>query len=137
MARKRRAARRQAKGKVAEPPKTYKHTKENARRADWRAALRHFSVQVREAYGRRLLKVILYGSRARRDAEWDSDVDVVVVLDAYDDFWAEVDRLSTLAGETLRDHGIVLSAMPATAEELEQSSKPIFENIRREGVLIS
>ena len=129
MAKQGQRGKRPAKGRVAEqlanPPRT-----------DWRAALRDFGARVREAYGRRLSRLVLYGSRARGDAESDSDVDVVVVLKAYDDFWAEVNVLSTLSGEILLDHGIVLSAMPASVKELEESEKSIFQNVRREGVTI-
>jgi predicted nucleotidyltransferase len=105
-------------------------------RAEWRAALRDFAARAREAYGSRLIRMVLYGSRARGDAEWDSDVDVLVVLKAYDDFSAEVSALSVLSGEILRDHGIVLSAMPASVKELEESEKTIFQSVRREGVTI-
>lgn len=106
----------------------------NPTHTDWRAALRDFMAAVREHYGARLDRVLLYGSRARGDAEWDSDVDVLVVLDRCDDFWAEMDRVSGAAADIMVKHGVVLSAMPASIRELETSDKPIFSSIRREGV---
>jgi len=136
VAKKRQSVKRPAKGRVAEPPKTAASELASPSRSDWRAALRDFSARVRQAYGSRLSRLVLYGSRARGDAVWDSDVDVLVVLKAYDDFSAEVSTLSVLSGEILRDHGIVLSAMPASVKELEESEKTIFQSVRREGVTI-
>ncbi len=106
-------------------------------RADWRTALRDFTAALRELYGQRLDRVLLYGSRARGDAEWDSDVDVLVVLDRCDDFWAEMDRISEVSGRIFLDHGVVLSPMPAGVAELEGSDKPIFRSIRRDGTRVS
>ena len=61
---------------------------------------------------------------------------MLVVLDRYDDFWTEMDRIGTIAGEILLDRGILLSAMPASTKELEESEKSIFRNARCEGVVI-
>lgn len=54
---------------------------------------------VRLAYGSRLHRILLYGSRARGDAEPDSDIDVLVVLNACPDFWVEQRRLGDIAYE--------------------------------------
>lgn len=72
---------------------------------DWRAALRDFTTAMRQLYGPRLAQVVLYGSRARGDADWDSDV----------------------------EHGVVLSAFPAGRREFEERQTPLLLNIRREG----
>ncbi len=54
---------------------------------DWRLALDLFVKELRKAYGERFDAVLLYGSRARGDAEEGSDVDTLVVLDPAEDFW--------------------------------------------------
>jgi len=100
---------------------------------DWRAALADFIAALKELYGARLDSVILYGSRARGDAEPLSDVDTLVVLDRCDDFSGEFDRISPLASRASLDHGIVISAMPTGAQEYRQSEIGLFINARREG----
>jgi type III restriction enzyme len=104
------------------------------RTPDWRAALDDFVAQARGLYGQRLDRVLLYGSRARGDAAWDSDVDVLVVLDRCDDVWAERDRLSEVSADVIARHGVVVSAMPAARADFEASGKAIFQTIRSEGV---
>ena len=105
----------------------------NPPRTDWRAALRELGAALRSVYGERLKDLVLYGSRARGDAEWDSDVDVLVVLDRCDDFWTEFDRINDVAGDLFLKHGVLLSAFPTHLDEFRHSSKPLFVNARRDG----
>ncbi len=100
---------------------------------DWSAALAEFTTTLRDLYGSRLDSVVLYGSRARGDAEPLSDIDTLVVLKHCEDFWAEFHRICPLADRVSLKYGIVISALPTSAARYEQAQTPLFMNIRREG----
>jgi len=55
----------------------------------------------RLAYGDDLLKIVLFGSRARGDAHPESDVDVAVVLKDIQDRGADRNRLADIAYEAI------------------------------------
>lgn len=85
-------------------------------------------------YGRRLKKAILYGSRARGDAVVGSDIDVLPVLDEIDDPIGERKRLSGIISDICLRHGVVLSVVPTSEHLFETSRRPLFLNVKREGV---
>jgi len=104
---------------------------------DWRLALDLFVKELRKAYGERFDAVLLYGSRARGDAEEGSDVDTLVVLDPAEDFWKEFARVSPIASRVSLEHNVVISAIPVDARELREATSPLFRNARREGVRVA
>ncbi len=55
--------------------------------------LERFRAALTEIYGNRLERVVLFGSRARGDAQPDSDYDVAVFLHDMPDRMAELNRL--------------------------------------------
>ena len=59
------------------------------------AALESFKAKVSAEFGPRLKRLVLFGSVARGRARWDSDVDVLVLLDRVD--WREAGRIVDLA----------------------------------------
>jgi predicted nucleotidyltransferase len=63
-------------------------------------------------YGRRIERVVLYGSRARGDAQEDSDYDVAVFLRDMPDFGVELFRLAGLSSDILFDELKIVHAMP-------------------------
>lgn len=58
--------------------------------------LRRFRASLDGLYGNRIERVVLHGSRARGDAQADSDYDVAVFLEGFADRWQEIDRIIPL-----------------------------------------
>jgi predicted nucleotidyltransferase len=82
-------------------------------------ALEIFERDARLSYGEDLLKIVLFGGRARGDARPESDVDVAVVLKLIRDRRADRDRLADIAYEAIVETGVDLHAIPISQEEWE------------------
>ena len=77
--------------------------------------LAHFRLALAEMYGPRLERVVLYGSRARGDAEADSDYDVAVFLKDLTNRIAESNLIALAVSNILSKIGMVIHAMPFPA----------------------
>jgi len=85
-------------------------------------------------YGERLVRVMLFGSRARGDAEADADIDVLVVLRGSVRPYEEIGRVSALkAGLSLR-YDCVVSCVFLDADAFAHRGGPLLRNVRREGI---
>jgi predicted nucleotidyltransferase len=102
----------------------------------WKEAVKDFIEDIRELYGEELEGIILYGSRARGDADEESDIDLLVVLKDFDDFWKEFRKISDLSSEVSYTYDVVLSAIPVKKKDYESKMSPLMLNVRREGIAI-
>lgn len=83
-------------------------------------AISEFRTALQRIYSGRLRDVYLFGSQARGDASQDSDVDILVVLDAVDGYLSEIQRTSEAAADIALRYGLDLSWVFVTEEELAQ-----------------
>ena len=84
-----------------------------------------------------LMDMRIFGSRARGDGDADSDMDVFLKVESLDRNQKET--IYDLTWETGLEHGLVISPLIFTREEVENSpirSSPILINIMREGIVI-
>ena len=87
-------------------------------------------------YGDRLERVVLFGSRARGDAQSDSDYDVAIFLNGMNgpsDRWAELHTLADLRVKFIDETGAFFDAKPYPAGAYRDRS-PLMHEIRREGL---
>ncbi len=87
-------------------------------------------------YGDRLVKLVLYGSQARGDAEPDSDIDVLVVLKGEVIPEQEIERTGDIVSEVSLLHQTVVSCVFVPEERYRSEWTPLLSNVRREGVLV-
>lgn len=102
----------------------------------WKEAVSDFIEDIREIYGEELDGIILYGSRARGDADEESDIDLLVVLKNFDDFWEEFRKITDLSSEVSYTYDVVLSAIPVKRKDYESQMSPLMLNVRKEGITI-
>src|ERR1700710_1616927 len=95
--------------------------------------LSRFRAELNSAYGARIERVVLFGSRARGDARPDSDYDVAVFLRDYAGLWAELQPLGEITTEILQDTDAVISPKPFP-EGAYRDRTLLMREIRREGV---
>ena len=97
-------------------------------------ALKRLKAGIRRIYGKRLKKLILYGSWARGDAHEGSDVDLAVVLSGSVDAGREIDRLVDIVSDIGLEHGLLLAVYPVSEKDFISLRSPLLMNIRKEGV---
>jgi predicted nucleotidyltransferase len=87
-------------------------------------------------YGRRLKGVILYGSMARGQAAPDSDIDLLVLLEAPLDYFAELHRLVDVLYPIQLESEQLISVKPVLVNDFEIGTVSLYRNARREGVAV-
>jgi len=95
--------------------------------------LSRFRAALAEAYGNRLERAVLFGSRARGNSRPDSDYDIAVFIRDPGNWLDEVVRLADLGTDILMDTGAVISAKPFRAGAYNEAL-PLMDSIRREGL---
>ncbi|MBL7063348.1 MAG: nucleotidyltransferase domain-containing protein [Anaerolineae bacterium] len=100
-----------------------------------RQVVMEFVERVRQRFDGQLISAVLFGSRARGEAELDSDVDVLVVMSNAD---PEIRKeIRYLAVEVWLEHGIYLSTRiwsRAHWRKLEELQTLLYRNIHRDGI---
>jgi predicted nucleotidyltransferase len=95
--------------------------------------LRRFWTALTAAYGDRIERVVLFGSRARGEARADSDYDVAVFLREMPNRDAELMRLADIGTEILYRDGGIINALPYRAGAYRERT-PLMHEIRRDGI---
>ena len=85
-------------------------------------------------YGDKLKAVYLYGSYARGDYRPGSDVDVMILLEDYKDYWKEWGRSSDYVSDISLEYDVTVSCILIKELQWKQAEKPVLHNIQREGL---
>jgi predicted nucleotidyltransferase len=85
-------------------------------------------------YGDRLVRMVLYGSEARGDAQPGSDIDVLIVLRGDVCPCEEIARTSEVVAELSLRHDVVIVPAFVSEDQYEREQSPLLLNVRREGV---
>ena len=83
-------------------------------------------------YGGRLVGVYLFGSYARNEQDAESDVDILIVLNDYQQYGAELDRTSELSSRLSLKYGVSISTVFQRQQEWLEADTPLLRNIRAE-----
>lgn len=87
-------------------------------------------------YGKRLVRMVLFGSQARGDADPGSDIDVLVVLKGFVSPCEEIARTINDVADLSLEHNEVVSCVFVSEQQFDQERSPLLLNVRREGVAV-
>ncbi len=101
-----------------------------------RTALLQFALWLHHHYGNDLLRVALFGSKARGDFDAESDLDVLVILRT-SDYWQCWREITDLTSRLLLASGVNISALvrdEATYQWWLAHHAPIYNSLQQDGV---
>ena len=87
-------------------------------------------------YRGRLVRMVLYGSHARGDAEPGSDIDVLVVLRGEVSPCEEIERTADIVCGLSLSYDVVVACLFASEHDYQGEQSPLMLNVRREGVAV-
>jgi predicted nucleotidyltransferase len=86
--------------------------------------------------GDQLEAVYLYGSHARGDAQPDSDIDVLVVLNGEFDYFNMIERTSKLTVDLSLENDTLVSLAFTSKKNYAHKMSPFLMNVREEGIAV-
>jgi predicted nucleotidyltransferase len=100
-----------------------------------RSAITGYIAQIREHYPERILSVMLFGSKARGDADAESDIDLLVLVDEESNSFRSA--LWRIASDVSLEHNVVLSVRvyaQARWAESQRMRLPLYRAIVADGI---
>ena len=98
------------------------------------ALLAEFKRELKRIYDDRLKGVFLYGSRARGEADAESDVDVLIVLDDWEHYADEIDRTSVAASQLSLEYDMSISQVFVRERDWVRGDTPFLWNVREDAI---
>lgn len=96
-----------------------------------------YKANLQNLYGNELVELILFGSYARGDFGKESDVDFAVVLRKPTVRPAEeILKTSPISVHLELKYGMMLSTLPVSIEKKQTSMQGVYQDIRKEGIVI-
>lgn len=90
---------------------------------------------IKQIYGARLSKILLFGSYARGEQTLDSDLDLMVVLhDSQLSVAKEIRFINNSIFNLSLKHSIEISAHPVTASRFSSEPNFFFNRVKAEGI---
>lgn len=96
-----------------------------------------YKTSLQKLYGDELVELILFGSYARGDYREESDLDFAVVLrNPNTRSAAEIAKTSAIGSRLSLKYGLMLSTLPTSLHKKETSMQGVYQEIRKEGIVI-
>ncbi len=101
---------------------------------DLSRVLQQLRQELSKLWESRLSAVYLYGSQARGDAQPDSDVDILAVIQGDFDYFEMLHSADAIVSRLSLENDMVITLSLASGEQLNHSQLSLFRNVRQEGV---
>lgn len=96
-----------------------------------------YKTSLQSLYGDELAELVLFGSYARGDYRDESDLDFAIVLrNPNTRPSAEIAKTSAIGSRLSLKYGIMISSLPTTLLKKQTSMQGIYQEIRKDGILI-
>jgi predicted nucleotidyltransferase len=89
---------------------------------------------LQELYNAKLKGLYLYGSYARDNADTESDVDILIILEKIGNYSDEIARTSKLVSELSLKYDKTISRVFVSWHDWEEKETPFLLNTRKEAI---
>ena len=96
--------------------------------------LQKVKARLAKVHGERLHGVVLYGSEARGDAEPESDIDLLVLLEEPIDFARDLEANLNAVYPLSLETGRRISVKSVPASQYDTIHCPLYDNAHKEGI---
>ena len=98
--------------------------------------LEKFKQQIKNIYQEQLVKLILFGSQAKRQAKPESDIDILVVLKDKLINDKQHQEIINLISDLCLEYEVLISCVYVSEPQFNQEKSPLLLNIEREGIIV-
>ncbi len=98
--------------------------------------LEELSREIKKIYQEKLSQIILYGSQARREAQIDSDLDILIVLKQPFNYSEEIEKTSQVIADLSLKYNILISRSFIDKQRLTSENSPFIRNIHKDGIVL-
>jgi predicted nucleotidyltransferase len=96
--------------------------------------LKELKIGLQDSYREQLKGLYLYGSYAREDADGESDIDILVILDKVERYSNEIARTSKLVSELSLKYDVTISRVFVSQQDWAEKETPFLLNTRKEAI---